>query len=119
MEAEPTLPAAPKPKRRWYQFSLRTLLVVVTLICVVVGGYVHWQAEIVRERKQMRSRIVELGGSIATDSDREPLSRVPWLRRVLGDEPVAEINMEFGTPDSELLKIREAFPEAEVVFVWR
>jgi len=30
MEAEP-------PKRRWYQFSLRTLLIVVTVIAVLFG----------------------------------------------------------------------------------
>jgi hypothetical protein len=28
-----------KPKRRWYQFSLRTLLIVVTLVCVVAAGW--------------------------------------------------------------------------------
>ena len=31
----------PKPKRRWYQFSLKTLLVVVTLFCVTVDEYFH------------------------------------------------------------------------------
>ena len=32
-----------KPKRRWYQFSLKTLLVVMTLLCVGPGGYVAYE----------------------------------------------------------------------------
>ena len=35
MEAEPTKAEPPKRKRRWFQFSLRTLLIVVTLLAVV------------------------------------------------------------------------------------
>ena len=27
----------PKPKHRWYQFNLRTLLVLVTVVCVFLG----------------------------------------------------------------------------------
>ena len=26
------------PRRRWYQLSLRSLMIVVTLVCVVLGG---------------------------------------------------------------------------------
>jgi hypothetical protein len=31
--------AEPKPKRRWFQFSLRTLLVVVTHICLALTSW--------------------------------------------------------------------------------
>jgi hypothetical protein len=34
-------------KRRRYQFSLRTLMIVVTLLAVPLG-YIGWQAKIVR-----------------------------------------------------------------------
>jgi hypothetical protein len=37
-----------KPKRPWYQFSLRTMFVVVTLVCVVlawVGYSLNWKRE--------------------------------------------------------------------------
>jgi hypothetical protein len=34
MEAEPRNAASPTRKRRWFQFSLRTLFVVVTLLAV-------------------------------------------------------------------------------------
>jgi hypothetical protein len=50
MEAEPSKADPPKRKRRWFQFSLRTLLIGVTLLAVVCG-YVGWEAKIVRDRK--------------------------------------------------------------------
>jgi hypothetical protein len=37
MEAEPTIAAPPKRKRRWFQFSLRTLLLGVTLVAAACG----------------------------------------------------------------------------------
>ena len=49
MQAEPPKADPPKRKRRWFQFSLRTLMIVVTLLAVPLG-YVGWQAKIVRER---------------------------------------------------------------------
>src|SRR5436305_1616614 len=43
-----------KPKRRWYQFSLRTFFVLVTLVCVGFGYWVHWSKEWIRLRKEWR-----------------------------------------------------------------
>src|ERR1700694_3854035 len=51
MQTEPPIADPQKRKRRWFQFRLRTLMVVVTLFCVVVGGYIGRQAKIVRDRK--------------------------------------------------------------------
>jgi hypothetical protein len=31
----------PKPHRRWFRFSLRTMLVLVTLVCLVAGWNNH------------------------------------------------------------------------------
>ena len=39
-------------QRRWFQFSLRTLLIFVTLAAIPLG-WLGWQAHIVRERKAM------------------------------------------------------------------
>ena len=50
MQTEPTKVALPSAKRRWFQFSMRTLLIVVTLLAVACA-YVGWQAKIVRERR--------------------------------------------------------------------
>jgi hypothetical protein len=42
MEAEPSKAEPPKRKRRWFQFSLRTLMIVVTLLAVAVAGAVRF-----------------------------------------------------------------------------
>ena len=33
----------PQPKRRWYQYSLRTLLILVTLVAVGLSSWLEWQ----------------------------------------------------------------------------
>src|SRR4051794_1559792 len=43
-----------KPKRRWYQFSLRTFFVLVTIFCVGFGYWVHWSQEWIRQRREWR-----------------------------------------------------------------
>ena len=47
MQTEPTNTALPKRKRRWFQFSLRTLMLAVTIIAVQCGVCVpmlrEWQ----------------------------------------------------------------------------
>ena len=50
--------------RRWFRirFSLRTLLIVVTLAGTVCGGYIASQASIVRQRKAMLQKIFQDGG---------------------------------------------------------
>jgi hypothetical protein len=37
MESEPPKADPPKRKHRWFQFSLRTLLIVVTLLAILCG----------------------------------------------------------------------------------
>jgi hypothetical protein len=37
MQTEPPQAGPPKRKRRWYQFSLRTLLIGVTVVALLAG----------------------------------------------------------------------------------
>jgi hypothetical protein len=60
VQTDPTNSNPPKRKRRWFQFSLRTLMIGVTLLAMVCG-YVGRQTKIVRERTQFVER------SITTD----------------------------------------------------
>ena len=90
MEAEP-----PKRKRRWFQFSLRSLLIGVAILAVVCG-YVGPHAKIVRERKAMVERILEVDGYIARDGPFAPIDHnesIPWIRRLLGDEAIVEVDL--------------------------
>jgi hypothetical protein len=49
MQTEPPKADSPKRKRRWFQFSLRTLMIVVTLVAVLCGT-VTW---IIRDRQRL------------------------------------------------------------------
>ncbi len=57
-----------KPKRRWFQFSLRTLLIAVTL---AAGLLVAWRVYVEPYRRQLETtkRIEELGGKYTAEPE--------------------------------------------------
>ena len=87
-----------RPNRRWLQFSLRTFLIVVTLLAMGLG-YVSFRA---REQRAAVARIQELGGHVQYDYQWGPNPKPsppgwPWLRRLVGDEyfqEVARVNLD-------------------------
>ena len=54
----------PKTKRRWYQFRMRTLLVVVTVVTVPLG-WVGWRLEQARGERAVIAWVMETGGSVS------------------------------------------------------
>ncbi len=54
MEAEPPTVDPPKRRRRWFQFSLRTLLSLVTLLAAACA-YFGWQERIAKDGSEMPS----------------------------------------------------------------
>jgi Leucine-rich repeat (LRR) protein len=68
-------------KRRWFQFSLKGMLVVVTLVAVGLG-WLAYERNKVRKREAAISAIEQVGGIVVVDG--EP-TRPSWLRPVLGD----------------------------------
>jgi hypothetical protein len=52
MQTEPHKAVPPKRKRRRFQFRLRTLMIGVTLFCLVAGWLLN-QASVVWERKSL------------------------------------------------------------------
>jgi hypothetical protein len=113
MEAEPV-------KRRSCKFSLRTLIIAVTLLAVPLG-YVGWQAKIERERLAMRDWIRSNGGYFPTSTSSEgfygsELSRWSgsWIRGRLGDFDAVYVVVPNGTSDEKLCQVKAVFPDAEV-----
>ena len=106
-------------KRRW-SFSLRTLFVVVT----VFGCWLGWQVKTVRDRSNTRYEIEArsakiaaesvLGGSARVVRAGDPLAKLPWIRRALGDEPVGLTLFPGELSPSDLEKA-DYFPEACVL----
>ena len=88
----------PKPRRRWLQFSLRTMFVVVTVFCVWMG----FTAKRARDQREAVEAIEALGGTV--DYEHEVfevvnqlyvLGRPPgpeWLRKLVGDEYFVSVN---------------------------
>jgi hypothetical protein len=79
-----------KPTRRWYQFSLKTLLVVLTLLCLGPGGYVAYEQAKARRQKVAVGVIEELGGSV--EYDQTVPARSAMVRQILGDESFGNVN---------------------------
>ncbi len=81
-------------KRRWLRFSLRTFLVVVTLVCVWLG----WKINSARKQKQAVEAIQAIGGTalydFEVDSDGEPIQPNPepsWLAKWIGKDYVHNV----------------------------
>ena len=112
MQTEPTKAEPPKRTRRWFQFSLRTLLIGVTLFAVPCA-YVGWQAAIVRERKSL----LEAGAGSAMFNallDKDSDAAIPTIRRWLGDHFYRLI---YVGKLADIQRYKAAFPEASVVIM--
>jgi Leucine Rich repeat len=87
MRIEPPKADTPKRKRRWFQFSLRTLM-IFTVVCAVSAGWLGKRIEQKRNERVAVEAIVRLGGRVAYDYERD--SAKPhgpeWLRGLLGED---------------------------------
>src|SRR6476620_429395 len=89
----------PKPSRRWFQFGLRTLLLLVAIACIGFGwlGYKVRQAE--RQRETVEA-IESLGGRVFHDYELDAVgseinSPSPpgpaWVRNLFGIDFLANV----------------------------
>ena len=93
MPTEPTKADPPKRKRRWFQFSLRTLL-IFTLICAIPCAWLGHKIERKRQEREAVESLIKDGWSVVYDSQidlsgKQYSSDKPrgpgWLRTVLGE----------------------------------
>jgi hypothetical protein len=104
--------AKPEPRRRWYQFSLRTLLIGVALLSVPCA-YVGHEARIVAARKAWISSHLDM--QFELDHTALPwnpsATSVPVIRRWLGDEGMRFLAVYPHDQDDG----KALFPEAIIV----
>src|SRR4249919_3949955 len=93
----------PNP-RRWYQFSLRTFFVLVTLVCVGFGYWVHWSREWIRQRHEWLAEPHSTGVPLKREV------RAPAGLWLFGEEGKGDIWCQ--TEEVELA--RRLFPEAAI-----
>lgn len=107
------------PRRRWFQFSLATLLVVMTLFAAI-AGWLAWEMNFVQQRRSMCAIIEGRGGyavSVAQAKARTGTTSsnsIPIWRIWLGDEPYLAIGLGNEQSKEDLQLATELFPEAEV-----
>ena len=114
MQTEPPKADPPKRKRRWFQFSLRTLL-IFTLICAIPCAWLGRRIEQKRRERDAVSAIRTLGGSVTYDYEprAEPFGPA-WLRQLFGDDffsEVVEVSLAATKVTDGDLKILKEFHE--------
>jgi len=111
-----------KPKRRWFRFSLSSLLLFVTAICI----WLAWQAHRVHERTAMIEQVLARHGmvdnaapSIINGADyhvgmgQHP-ERIPKILLLMGAKPIHRIFVQIGEFSAdERRKIKAVFPELD------
>lgn len=86
------------PKRRWFRFSLRTLLVVVLLLSLPLGWFAVKLRQAEKQRKAVEA-IREARGRVVYDYElkddefyvRPEPPGPAWLRRLVGDDFFADV----------------------------
>lgn len=91
----PAATVPPPGRRRWLQFSLRSLLVLVTLLALGLG----WFVRRVEPQRRAVAKVQSLGGSCHFDSPLENSGAVRrFLRRGLGPafvDPVVDVDLSY------------------------
>jgi len=115
------------PTRRWFRFSLRTLLVAITLFGLWLGYYINWihqrqQARAVEDREaveiQDNVEIVKAVMGVKTVVQVPPPHWFSWVLAILGERPVNGILLSGSEKDPKQKALaelyRKLFPESEV-----
>src|SRR5689334_2581407 len=96
----------PRPTRRWFRFSLRTMLALVTVVCIYLGWAMNW----IRQRRVFAKSQV---GIFVLQKERTdgtaPLA--PYGLWILGEKGIGEIYPNNQNSEREAV---ELFPEAVV-----
>ena len=105
--------AEQSPPNHRFQFRLRSLMIMVTLLAVPCA-FVGWQVRLVRERRDILDNRINHATAIYGMFD--PPSLTLGVRRWLGDVAIRQFFFNADATDDEVEETRRAFPEAEV---WR
>ena len=82
----------PQPRRHWFRYSLRTLLLAMVVISLALGWFTARMKKAKRQKAAV-SAIVSLSGLVVFDDQPDDLTAAPtvspvprWLRNLLGDD---------------------------------
>ena len=103
----------PKPKLRWYQFSLRTLLIVVLVLGVGLG-LLGRKVQRIRREEEAALKFVEMRGMIRADRSRSMLDH--WVHRLCGgipECPVTNVSLDGTDVTNTDLEYLKDLPDLE------
>lgn len=101
----------PTINRRRFRFSLRTLLLVLTLVGCAAGWVAHGKL-----KANERIRFSEQHGTMF-QMPGDP-SNLPWSWKLFIDMPIATVWVSAGLfTEKDLERVQALFPEAEVILV--
>src|SRR5207302_1539409 len=113
MVAEPRKAETQKRKRRWFQFSLRTLLIVVTVLAAACG-YFAKEADSVRLRRSFIESHPEYRYSPFF------FRQTPsWVRGFFGDESLNVVALPIEATKQQRDLASTVFPEAKIFAINR
>ena len=92
-------------KRRWHRFSIRTLLVALTIFCVWLGYYANW--------RRQRSVALQTAAILRAKPFPPHVYFLPFGLRVLGEEAYV-ITVHDSCTREELSRLRSLFPDGIV-----
>jgi hypothetical protein len=103
----------PTPKRRWFQFGLRTLFVVVTVFGIWMGCEMNW----IRQRHALLAEFPKWAAFSSVDE-----SAAPGMLRLFGEHGHAILEVRVIVDDwsqpldatADVEKAERLFPEAQV-----
>ncbi|NQU24115.1 MAG: hypothetical protein HQ567_22765 [Candidatus Nealsonbacteria bacterium] len=115
----------PQPKRRWYQYSVRGLFVLMTLVAIACSWYTVEMQKAMKRRATI-AEIYELGGCVWYYDARYPDTFEPprwysWLRKLHGEEHLGNArSVNFVGPkitDAGLVQL-ENLTDLEALNLW-
>jgi hypothetical protein len=107
------------PRRRSFQFSLRTMFILLTATAVIC--WLTLEIMFVRERQAWLRNERQSHSLIKSASEWlgpvPETARVPSWRRMLGDEAIVKIGLATGSNQADLDRAKKLFPEADVMIL--
>jgi hypothetical protein len=98
----------PKRRRRWYQFSLRTLMLFM-LVCVVSSAWVGWKLDETRREQAVVAKLESRRGWV----DYHEMDGPPWITRHF--RKVSTAHLELSAIGDAKLKHLQAFTDLETL----
>jgi hypothetical protein len=121
MNSSPRLLSPRKREHRWLRYSLRSLLLVMTILCLWLGWLTHRAQEQRAALAFLRSVPV---GSIRFDRRDEQIWAPAWLRQSIGDDyfrSIVEVHLTSEVTGENLPQVVAQLcrlPKLETVYLW-